>query len=120
MFSTGYAPAGYNDDATLPVRGVSPLHDTGTGSSSGSYGNFETMPVTCRDNNFDLCPTTLDNRGRLRLPEKDAAEPGYFTATLNNSIKMEMTSTRRAGFQRYTFPTDLLQKENSHPFLVRE
>ncbi len=116
----GYAPSGYNDDATLPVRGVSPLHDSGTGSSSGSYGNFETMPVLCKDGNYDLCPTTLDNRGRLRIAGKDYAEPGYFEATLDNGIRMEMTSTRRAGLQRYTFPASEMSKLNSEPFLVQD
>ena len=32
------------------------------------------------------------------------ASPGYFSLTLNNSIKMEATATRRAGLERFTFP----------------
>lgn len=32
---TGYAPAGYVVDPTQQVRGLSPLHDSGTGSSLG-------------------------------------------------------------------------------------
>lgn len=32
------------------------------------------------------------------------ASPGYFSLTLNNSIQMEATSTRRAGLERFTFP----------------
>lgn len=32
---TGYAPAGYVFDPTQEVRGLSPLHDSGTGSSLG-------------------------------------------------------------------------------------
>ena len=32
------------------------------------------------------------------------ASPGYFSLTLNNSIRMEATSTRRAGLERFTFP----------------
>lgn len=34
---TGYAPAGYVVDPTQMVRGLSPLHDSGTGSSLGMY-----------------------------------------------------------------------------------
>jgi len=34
------------------------------------------------------------------------ASPGYFSLTLNNSIRMEATSTRRAGLERFTFPKD--------------
>jgi len=32
------------------------------------------------------------------------ASPGYFSLTLNNSIRMEATSTRRAGLERFSFP----------------
>ena len=32
------------------------------------------------------------------------AYPGYFSLTLENGIKMEATSTRRAGLERFTFP----------------
>ena len=32
------------------------------------------------------------------------ASPGYFSLTLNNSIRMEATSTRRAGLERFTLP----------------
>jgi putative alpha-1,2-mannosidase len=32
------------------------------------------------------------------------AYPGYFTLTLDNDIKMEVTATWRAGLERFTFP----------------
>ena len=32
------------------------------------------------------------------------ASPGYFSLMLNNSIRMEATSTRRAGLELFTFP----------------
>lgn len=64
----GYAPAGYVWPSDQPTRGVSPLHDSGTGSSDGSYGNFCIMPVLCADNSIDACPTLLDPRKRLRRP----------------------------------------------------
>lgn len=104
-----YAPPGYITSLTAPIRGLSLLHDSGTGSSLGSFGNFESMPVVCPGNDFSACPTTLDARKRMRLPGKDFASPGYFTLTLNNSIKMEATSTRRAGLIRYTFPGSTLE-----------
>jgi len=40
------------------------------------------------------------------------ASPGYFTQTLNNSIQIEATSTRRAGLERFTFPN------GSKPYFV--
>ncbi|KZV68558.1 glycoside hydrolase family 92 protein [Peniophora sp. CONT] len=107
---TGYAPAGYVADATQFIRGLSPLHDSGTGSSLGTYGNFEIMPqIGCT---FDSCPTRYEDRLRLRKNNTDDASPGYFSLTLNNSIQMEATSTRRAALERFTFPS------GSTPFFI--
>ncbi|KAI0266724.1 glycoside hydrolase family 92 protein [Gloeopeniophorella convolvens] len=100
---TGYAPAGYVTDNTQFIRGLSPLHDSGTGSSLGTYGNFEIMPLIC-PGGFDSCTPNLAGRERLRKNNTDDASPGYFSLTLNNSIQMEATSTRRAGLERFTFP----------------
>jgi predicted alpha-1,2-mannosidase len=108
---TGYAPAGYVADPTQFIRGLSPLHDSGTGSSLGTYGNFEIMPLLC-PGGFNTCTTTLAARQRLRKPNSDDASPGYFSLTLNNSIKMEATATRRAGLERFTFPS------GSKPYFV--
>ncbi|KAH9935721.1 glycoside hydrolase family 92 protein [Fomitopsis serialis] len=101
---TGYAPAGYIADPTEMIRGLSPMHDSGTGSSSGTYGNFEIMPLLCPDG-FETCAVRLDDRLRYRKNNTDEAYPGYFAQTLDNEIKMEATSTRRAGLERFTFPS---------------
>ncbi|KAF9055676.1 glycoside hydrolase family 92 protein [Panaeolus papilionaceus] len=108
---TGYAPAGYIADNSEFIRGLSPLHDSGTGSSLGTYGNFEIMPLLC-PHGFDTCTTTLAARQRLRKNNTDDASPGYFALTLNNDIKMEATATRRAGLERFTFPS------GSKPYFV--
>ncbi|KAI0044234.1 glycoside hydrolase family 92 protein [Auriscalpium vulgare] len=108
---TGYAPAGYVTDNTQFVRGMSPLHDSGTGSSLGTYGNFEIMPLLCPEG-FETCTTKLAARERLRKNNTDEASPGYFALTLDNNIKLEATSTRRAGLERFTFPS------GSTPFFV--
>ncbi|EAU91164.2 glycosyl hydrolase [Coprinopsis cinerea okayama7 len=108
---TGYAPAGYVANASEFVRGLSPLHDSGTGSSLGTYGNFEVMPVLC-PGGFETCTTSLNARQRLRKPFTDDGAPGYFTLTLDNDIKMEATATRRAGLERFTFPP------NTKPYFV--
>ncbi|KIY50865.1 glycoside hydrolase family 92 protein [Fistulina hepatica ATCC 64428] len=100
---TGYAPSGYVTDATQYIRGLSPLHDSGTGAS-GSYGNFAVMPLLCPDG-FETCATRYAARERLRQPYSDDGYPGYFSLTLNNSLKMEATATRRAGLERFTFPS---------------
>ncbi|KAK2467881.1 hypothetical protein APHAL10511_000176 [Amanita phalloides] len=108
---TGYAPAGYILDPTQKIRGLSPLHDSGTGSSLGTYGNFEIMPLLC-PGGFETCTTSLNARERLRKPFTDDAYPGYFTLTLDNDIKMEATATWRAALERFTFP------HGSKPYFV--
>ncbi|KAJ3981405.1 glycoside hydrolase family 92 protein [Lentinula detonsa] len=108
---TGYAPAGYVTDPTQTIRGLSPLHDSGTGSSLGTYGNFEIMPMTC-PGGFNTCATMLSDRETFRKNNTDDASPGYFSQTLDNEIKMEATSTRRAGLERFTFP------KGSKPYFV--
>lgn len=108
-----YAPAGYNDDLEAPVRGFSILHDSGTGSSSGSFGNNECQPVICERDDYNSCAVTLDNRSRKRANGKDIASPGYFSTTLNNSLKLEGTTTRRAGLMRYTFPITAMDKQKA-------
>ncbi|KAI0254149.1 glycosyl hydrolase family 92-domain-containing protein [Lactifluus subvellereus] len=111
LLSSGLAhrrKTGYVTDNTQFVRGVSPLHDSGTG-----YGNFEIMPLIC-PGGFDTCAPNLAGHMRLRKNNTDYytlyydtpsvpdvthgdAWPAYPSLTLNNSIQMEAISTRRAG-----------------------
>ncbi|KAK0242060.1 glycoside hydrolase family 92 protein [Armillaria nabsnona] len=107
---TGYAPAGYITDVTQQIKGFSPLHDSGTGAS-GDYGLFEVMPLLC-PGGYQTCTTHFDKRLRSRLPNTDEATPGYFALTLDNNITMEATATRRAGLERFTFPS------GSKPYFV--
>jgi len=87
------------------------------------------MPLLC-PGGFNTCSTTLAARQRLRKPNTDGgrlnlpiadliiygpptdASPGYFSQTLDNDIKIEATATRRAGLERFTFPS------RSKPYFV--
>lgn len=106
----GYAPAGYVADPKARVFGMSPLHDSGIGSAPGSYGNFEIMPIQCPEG-LDTCSPTVKDRMRHRVAGSNQATPGYFSSTLKDpTIKLEATSTRRAGLERFTFEPDSGQK----------
>lgn len=48
----------------------------------------------------------LCKRHRLNL-RTIAASPGYFATTFENGIKLEATSTRRAGLIQFTYPSDV-------------
>lgn len=41
------------------------------------------------------------------------ASPGYFSTNLSNSIRVELTSTRRTALHRYTFPSS-----STHPRIL--
>ncbi|KAF8965760.1 glycoside hydrolase family 92 protein [Flammula alnicola] len=99
--------AGYDGDPTFNVTGFSQLHDDGTGGAV-PLSNFKLFPfLQC--STFEKCPTSMANRKILRrvlpngLPD-DAASPGYFSTNLSNSIRVELTATRRTALHRYTFP----------------
>lgn len=100
----GYAPAGYVSETNETTRGLSPLHDSGTGSADGSFGQFCIMPVVC--GGFGTCPVEETARGQRRDGDgaKDAGFPGYFSTPLANGVLVEAVSTQAASLERYTFP----------------
>ncbi|KAK8029559.1 secreted glycosidase [Apiospora rasikravindrae] len=100
----GYSPAGYVSESTELARGISPLHDSGTGSSEGSFGNFCIMPVVC--GGFSECPTLEQPRSLRRVGDgrNDTGFPGYFSTTLVNGVRIDLASTQAASLERYSFP----------------
>ncbi|PFH48572.1 glycoside hydrolase family 92 protein [Amanita thiersii Skay4041] len=101
--STAPRQAGYIADNSS-ITGISLMHDEGTGgNTNGGYGIFPLFPLTnCQ---FTSCSVGLSARSTLRAAGADAATPGYFTTTFVNGIKLEATSTRRAGLIRFTYPS---------------
>jgi predicted alpha-1,2-mannosidase len=80
------------------ILGFSHLHLSG---ASGKYGNILVAPVTG--------PLDISDISSPRTEEVD--HPGYYAARLTRyDVKAELTSTRRVGFHRYTFPA----AEESH------
>ncbi|KAG6916146.1 hypothetical protein DXG01_008297 [Tephrocybe rancida] len=99
--------AGYDGDAQFNVTGFSQLHDDGTGGSV-PLSNFKIWAFP-QCGSFETCPTDINARKVLRkvLPNgspDDFASPGYFSTNLTNSIRVELTATRRTALHRYTFP----------------
>lgn len=79
---------------------------------SWMMNSFITMPSMGK---IEILPGTREDpeagyRSRIR-PENIIASPGYFSVVLDDyGIRAELTTTTRAGFQRYTFP----KKESGH------
>jgi putative alpha-1,2-mannosidase len=74
------------------ILGFSHLHLSG---AQGKYGNILVAPVTG--------PLDPNN---IKSPRTDeVSEVGYYTSRLTRyQVKAELTSSRRVGFHRYTFP----------------
>ncbi|WP_213804359.1 GH92 family glycosyl hydrolase [Granulicella sp. dw_53] len=81
---------GYSSSGT--ILGFSHLHLSG---AQGKYGNILVAPVTG--------PLDLND---IKTPRTDEVNKvGYYAANLTRyQVKAELTSSRRVGFHRYTFP----------------
>ncbi len=74
------------------ILGFSHLHLSG---AQGKYGNILVAPVTG--------PLDINDIKSPRTEERN--QVGYYAAKLTRySVKAELTSSRRVGFHRYTFP----------------
>lgn len=94
--SSGYH---YSDTSIL---GFSMNHLTGTGCPD--LGNVMLIPTV---GTLRLTPGGSPGEGyRARFSHQDeTARPGYYSVYLPDyQVKVELTATARAGFQRYTFP----------------
>ena len=103
-FHQGYKwAAGYRyEDPT--IIGFSHTHFSGTGHSD--LGDVLLMPIA---GDVRLDPGEADKPGsgyRSRFDHaSEAAQPGYYAVTLSDyGVRVELTTTRRVGVSRYTFP----------------
>lgn len=98
-FSSGYA---YQENT---IMGFSHTHLSGTGNTI--CGDILIMPKT--GDKLQVVPGSSkdpDTGYRSRFDHKDEkASPGYYSVLLKDyDIKVELTTTKRAGMHRYTFP----------------
>lgn len=98
-FCAGYV---YSESS---IMGFSHTHWSGVGMVNG--GEVLLMPYV--DKKIKTVAGTLANPDegyRSRFDhEEESASPGYYSVVLKDyGIRAELTTTRRAGFHRYTFP----------------
>ncbi len=96
--------SGYHYDDTV-IYGFSHTHLSGTGIAD--YCDILLMPTTGRYYLRNGYKSGTDNGYASRFyKNSEKAAPGYYTVKLSDyGITVELTATKRAGFQRYTFPT---------------
>ncbi|KAI1668830.1 Glycoside hydrolase family 92 protein [Pyrenophora tritici-repentis] len=101
--NAGYTPLGN-------VTAVSMTHVSGSGGAP-TYGLISQMPLFGNLASVNLADnmTYAQNRS-LHL---ESATVGLFTTTLQNGIKIEITSGNHTGFMRYTFPNPETWKNQS-------
>ncbi len=96
--AAGYFDHGKKED--IPVYGFSHTHLSGTGITD--LGDILILPFTEKSN---ATYNTFDK-------ENEKAEAGYYSVELNRGdIKVELTTSPRVGYHKYTF------KEGTTPFL---
>lgn len=84
------------------IYGFSHTHLSGTGCSD--YGDIAFMPYFGKDVDDNLPVDSLIARGVKFSHKNELAKAGYYSVVLNNGVKVELTSTLRAGMQKFTFP----------------
>ena len=94
----GWEAVGY-DSRQNSIEGFANLHEFQIGGFlfMGITGDLKTVPGKLED---------PDGGYRSRFDKKDEeAQPGYYRVFLKDyGINVELTATKRVGFQRYTFP----------------
>lgn len=93
----------YSDSSII---GFSHTHLSGTGVSD--YGDILFQPFTGNIIWNPGAKLNPDSGYRSRFSHKnETASPGYYQVLLSdNNINVELTSTLRVGFHRYTYPSD--------------
>jgi predicted alpha-1,2-mannosidase len=81
-------------DISMPIRGFSQLHVSGTGGSP-KYGNVLLMPFS----------TGMNQQEQYAMRTEETMELGYYATVLKDSgIRVEITSAERAVLYRFTYP----------------
>ena len=95
--------SGYHYDDTV-IYGFSHTHLSGTGIAD--YCDILFMPTTGKYYLNNGYKTGTENGYASRFSKKtEKASPGYYSVKLADyDISVELTATKRAGFQKYTFP----------------
>jgi predicted alpha-1,2-mannosidase len=87
-YTSGYQ---YNDSVIL---GFSQTRANGTGISE--FGDILLQPFVQNNSN---------NFGYTYSKASEKASPGYYSVTLSNKIKVELTCSERVAFHQYTYPS---------------
>ncbi|WP_430645593.1 glycoside hydrolase domain-containing protein [Agromyces sp. GXS1127] len=103
---SGAYPTGYGR-YDLATEGVPPtIHEGAVASGFTHFQQSGTGAIRKYYNYFRVTPMLepLDVLGRTWELAEEAAEPGYYAATLDSGIRAELTVGPKSAVHRYTFP----------------
>ncbi|KAH4854233.1 hypothetical protein HBI25_215970 [Parastagonospora nodorum] len=107
--NAGYTPLGN-------VTAVSMTHVSGSGGTP-TYGLISQMPLSGNLASINLADNMTYAQNRSL--DLESATVGLFTTTLQNGIKIEITSGNHTGFMRYTFPRSGVPLHNQSTYNVQ-
>lgn len=90
---------GYNY-ADSTIYGFSMDHLSGTGCYFAE--NFAFMPVPASQ--AIVAPKDRYSFGTPFSHANESAKPGYYSVKLDNGVRVQLTTTTRSGFGRFTYP----------------
>ncbi len=93
--------SGYHFSDSL-IRGFSHTHLSGTGCSD--YGDIAFLPIA-QSNPAEANQWFNSDIALAFSHQNELATAGYYQVLLNNRIKVELTSSLRVGFQKYSYPS---------------
>ena len=100
QWSPDTGPNAWYDYSKKSISGFSLTHISGAGCPL--YGDIPVLPFA-----GELTVSPHANRALYTAPfshANETAHPGYYSVTLDNGTKVELTVTERAGIARFTFP----------------
>lgn len=96
--------SGYNYQSNTIV-GFTHQHLSGTGI--GDLNDILVLPVTGKVPLTKITKENMNGYGSFFSHEKEVVKPGYYSVVLDKyNIKAELSTTKRVGFHKYTFPTN--------------
>lgn len=103
---SGAYPTGYGRYDLSTVGVPTQIHDRQVASGFTHFQQSGTGAIRKYYNYFRVTPMleTLDDLGRSWDVTEEAAEPGWYAATLASGVRAELTVGPKSAVHRYTFP----------------
>jgi len=112
----GENTGGFSTDGSN-ITGFSALHDSGTGGNP-SLGNFPIFPEICPGEDINTCKFPIGARAAHYKKGSVTARPGYFSVTLENGIRADMTVSERTALFRFDFSQTPSGSGSTNPLIM--